>query len=98
MEVRSSLDLQEAINSNETAVVRCVGLTVETKPDYCKRDHVDLMLELGVTRVEIGIQTLREEIYQVINRGHSLEDVRQSFLISKDSGYKIVAHMMPGLT
>ena len=94
---RSSLDLQEAINSNETAAVRCVGLTVETKPDYCKRHHIDLMLELGVTRVEIGIQTLREEIYQVINRGHSLEDVRQSFLISKDSGYKIVAHMMPGL-
>jgi elongator complex protein 3 len=55
------------------------------------------MLELGVTRVEIGVQTLREEIYQVINRGHSLEDVRQAFLISKDSGYKIVAHMMPGL-
>jgi elongator complex protein 3 len=94
---RSSIDLQEAINSNQTAPVRCVGLTVETKPDYCKRQHIDLMLELGVTRVEIGVQTLREEIYQVINRGHSLEDVRESFLISKDSGYKIVAHMMPGL-
>jgi elongator complex protein 3 len=94
---RSSLDLQEAITSNETAPIRCVGITVETKPDYCKRQHIDLMLELGVTRVEIGVQTLREEIYQVINRGHSLEDVRQAFLISKDSGYKIVAHMMPGL-
>jgi elongator complex protein 3 len=94
---RPSLDLQEAITSNETAPVRCVGITVETKPDYCKRQHIDLMLELGVTRVEIGVQTLREEIYQVINRGHSLEDVRQAFLISKDSGYKIVAHMMPGL-
>ena len=94
---RSSFDLQEAINYNETAAVRCVGLTVETKPDYCKRQHIDLMLELGVTRIEIGVQTLREEIYQLINRGHSLEDVRQSFRISKDSGYKIVAHMMPGL-
>jgi elongator complex protein 3 len=94
---RSSLDLHEAINSNESAPIRCVGITVETKPDYCKRQHIDLMLELGVTRVEIGVQTLREEIYQVINRGHSLDDVRESFLISKDSGYKIVAHMMPGL-
>jgi elongator complex protein 3 len=94
---RSSFDLQESINSNETAAVRCVGLTVETKPDYCKRQHVDLMLELGVTRIEIGVQTLRDEIYQLINRGHSLEDVRQAFEISKDSGYKIVAHMMPGL-
>jgi elongator complex protein 3 len=94
---RSSSNLQEAINANENASIRCVGLTVETKPDYCKRQHIDLMLELGVTRIEIGVQTLREEIYHVINRGHSLEDVRQSFQIAKDSGYKIVAHMMPGL-
>ena len=94
---RSSSNLQEAINANENASIRCVGLTVETKPDYCKRQHIDLMLELGVTRIEIGVQTLREEIYHIINRGHSLDDVRQSFQIAKDSGYKIVAHMMPGL-
>ena len=94
---RSSFDLQEAINANETASIRCVGLTVETKPDYCKRQHIGLMLELGVTRVEIGVQTLREEIYQIINRGHSLEDVKQSFQVAKDAGYKVVAHMMPGL-
>ena len=94
---RSSSNLQEAINANENASIRCVGLTVETKPDYSKRQHIDLMLELGVTRIEIGVQTLREEIYHVINRGHSLDDVRQSFQIAKDSGYKIVAHMMPGL-
>ncbi|MDQ4056227.1 MAG: tRNA uridine(34) 5-carboxymethylaminomethyl modification radical SAM/GNAT enzyme Elp3 [Thermoproteota archaeon] len=94
---RSSSNLQEAINANENASIRCVGLTVETKPDYAKRQHIDLMLELGVTRIEIGVQTLREEIYHVINRGHSLDDVRQSFQIAKDSGYKIVAHMMPGL-
>ena len=94
---RSSSNLQEAINANENASIRCVGLTVETKPDYGKRQHIDSMLELGVTRIEIGVQTLREEIYHVINRGHSLDDVRQSFQIAKDSGYKIVAHMMPGL-
>jgi elongator complex protein 3 len=94
---RSSSNLQEAINANENASIRCVGLTVETKPDYSKRQHIDLMLELGVTRIEIGVQTLREEIYHIINRGHSLDDVRQSFQIAKDSGYKIVAHMMPGL-
>jgi elongator complex protein 3 len=94
---RSSSSLQEAINANETASIRCVGLTVETKPDYCRQRHIDLMLELGVTRIEIGVQTLREEIYHAINRGHSLNDVKQSFQIAKNSGYKIVAHMMPGL-
>src|SRR5918911_1967550 len=89
--------LQQAIITNETAKNRCVGFTVETKPDYCKQQHIDLMLELGVTRVEIGIQSLRDEVYRTINRGHTLSDVIESFQVARDAGYKIVAHMMPGL-
>ena len=90
-------DLQEAIEINETASVRCVGFTVETKPDYCNQKHIDLMLELGITRIEIGIQSLRDEVYKEVNRGHTLGDVIQSFRLARDAGYKIVAHMMPGL-
>jgi elongator complex protein 3 len=82
---------------NEKAGTRCVGFTVETKPDFCKRQHVDAMLELGVTRVEIGVQSLQEEAYKAVNRGHNLCDVIESFQIARDAGYKIVAHMMPGL-
>jgi len=89
--------LKNAQKLNETSDIRCVGLTVETKPDYCKEVHVDLMLELGMTRVEIGVQTLSEKVYKNINRGHTIDDVYQSFQIAKDAGYKIVAHMMPGL-
>src|SRR6476620_1826196 len=92
-----SSSLKEAQKLNETSDIRCVGLTVETKPDYCKEVHVDLMLELGMTRVEIGVQTLSEEVYKNTNRGHTIDDVYQSFQIAKDAGYKIVAHMMPGL-
>jgi elongator complex protein 3 len=92
-----SLSLHEAKKINETANVRCVGLTVETKPDYCKERHIDLMLELGVTRVEVGVQSLQEDVYKAINRGHDLGDVIKSFQIARDSGFKIVAHMMPGL-
>ena len=92
-----SSSLKEAQKLNETSDIRCVGLTVETKPDYCKEDHVDLMLELGMTRVEIGVQSLSEKVYKNINRGHTIDDVYQSFQIAKDAGYKIVAHMMPGL-
>jgi elongator complex protein 3 len=55
------------------------------------------MLELGITRVEIGVQTLSENVYKITNRGHTLQDVYKSFQIAKDAGYKIVAHMMPGL-
>jgi len=92
-----SSSLGEAQELNETSDIRCVGLTVETKPDYCKEVHVDLMLELGITRVEIGVQTLNENVYKNTNRGHTIDDVYQSFQIAKDAGYKIVAHMMPGL-
>ncbi|MFL6395806.1 MAG: tRNA uridine(34) 5-carboxymethylaminomethyl modification radical SAM/GNAT enzyme Elp3 [Nitrososphaeraceae archaeon] len=96
-EIIRSANLQEAIISNETAKNRCVGFTVETKPDYCKQQQVDLLLELGVTRIEIGVQSLRDEVYKAVNRGHTLEDVIESFQIARDAGYKIVAHMMPGL-
>jgi elongator complex protein 3 len=92
-----SNDLKESMEINEKAAKRCVGFTVETKPDYCKTTHVDIMLELGMTRVEIGVQSLQEDAYKVVNRGHTLHDVRESFQIARDAGYKIVAHMMPGL-
>ena len=92
-----SATLEGAKEANERAHIRNVGLTVETKPDYCKAGHIDDMLEYGVTRVEIGVQSLREEAYGAVNRGHSFGDVVESFQLAKDAGYKIVAHMMPGL-
>ncbi len=92
-----SNSLEDAKRKNETSKIRNVGFTIETKPDYCKEDHVDAMLEYGVTRVEIGVHCLQERVYQFVNRGHNFNDVVQSFQISKDAGYKIVAHMMPGL-
>lgn len=92
-----SMSLLKAQKLNETSKIRCVGFTVETKPDYCKNPHIDLMLELGFTRVEIGVQSLQEDVYRNINRGHTIDDVYDSFQVAKDSGYKIVAHMMPGL-
>ena len=92
-----SKDLQEAKATNEHAKIRNVGFTIETKPDYCKKEHVDWMLDYGITRIEIGVQSLQERVYQIVNRGHDYNDVIESFQISKDAGYKIVAHMMPGL-
>ena len=92
-----SASLNEAKAQNERAKIRNVGFTVETKPDYCKKDHVDAMLEYGMTRVEIGVQSLQESVYRRVNRGHTYGDVTESFRVAKDAGYKIVAHMMPGL-
>ena len=92
-----SANLADAIATNETAQNRCVGFTVETKPDYCKEAHIDLMLEIGVTRVEIGVQSLRDDVYKIVNRGHTLDDVVESFRVAREAGLKLVAHMMPGL-
>jgi elongator complex protein 3 len=94
---KNSCSLEEAKSNNEHAKIRNVGFTIETKPDYCKQRHVDAMLNYGITRVEIGVQTLQEKAYKIINRGHNYNDVVESFQVSKDAGYKIVAHMMPGL-
>jgi elongator complex protein 3 len=94
---KKSSTLEEAIAVNETANNRCVGFTVETKPDYCKESHIDLMLELGITRIEVGVQSLDNNVYKLTNRGHMLDDVAHAFKVARESGYKIVAHMMPGL-
>ncbi|MBI2185288.1 MAG: tRNA uridine(34) 5-carboxymethylaminomethyl modification radical SAM/GNAT enzyme Elp3 [Thaumarchaeota archaeon] len=92
-----STSLTEAHRINETAKVRNVGVTVETRPDFCKQRHIDMMLKMGVTRVEIGVQHPDDEIYRLIKRGHTVQDVVESFQISRDTAYKICAHMMPGL-
>jgi len=92
-----SATLDEAKQRAETSVVRNVGLTVETKPDWCKQSHVDQMLHLGMTRVEIGVQIIDDTIYTLTNRGHTVKDVVEAFQVSRDAGFKIVAHMMPGL-
>ena len=92
-----SSTLAQAQTANEGAQIRNVGLTIETKPDYCKTPHIDDMLQYGVTRIEIGVQTLQEHIYKLVNRGHTYQDVTESFQAAKDAGYKLVAHMMPGL-
>ncbi len=97
IESKTSNNLEESKKINETSKIRCVGLTIETKPDYCKKEHIDIMLELGSTRVEIGVQSLNNLVYKSVNRGHDLNDVYESFYTAKNSGYKIVAHMMPGL-
>ena len=53
---------------NESSKVRCIGMTFETRPDYCKEPHVDRMLKMGVTRVELGVQTIPNLIYEKIKR------------------------------
>ncbi|MEM4789009.1 MAG: tRNA uridine(34) 5-carboxymethylaminomethyl modification radical SAM/GNAT enzyme Elp3 [Ignisphaera sp.] len=89
--------LEEAQVSNESAYIRIVGLTIETRPDVCKEKHVDNMLRFGATKVEIGVQSIYDDILKVIERGHSVKDVIEATRILKDSGFKVAYHIMPGL-
>ncbi|TFG27585.1 MAG: tRNA uridine(34) 5-carboxymethylaminomethyl modification radical SAM/GNAT enzyme Elp3 [Promethearchaeota archaeon] len=89
--------LKEAKQCAETSKRRVIGITIETRPDYCKEIHVDKMLNYGTTRVELGIQTIYDEIYQLVKRGHTTLDSIESIRIAKDAGLKINAHIMPNL-
>ncbi|RLG84454.1 MAG: tRNA uridine(34) 5-carboxymethylaminomethyl modification radical SAM/GNAT enzyme Elp3, partial [Thermoprotei archaeon] len=89
--------LEEAQLENETARVRVVGLTIETRPDWSREKHVDLMLRYGATRVELGVQSIYDDVLKRVRRGHSARDVVEATRILKDAGYKVVYHIMPGL-
>jgi elongator complex protein 3 len=89
--------LGEAIMFAETSKRRIVGITIETRPDYCKENDIDRMLKYGTTRVELGIQTVFDDIYNLVRRGHTSADSIEAIRIAKDAGLKINAHIMPNL-
>ena len=89
--------LAQEQSRNETAAIRCIGLTIETKPDWGVREHGLRMLRLGATRVELGVQTTYDEILRAVHRGHDLEDTKRSIADLRDLGFKLNFHMMPGL-
>ncbi|MCK4365185.1 MAG: tRNA uridine(34) 5-carboxymethylaminomethyl modification radical SAM/GNAT enzyme Elp3 [Thermoplasmatales archaeon] len=94
---RDSNNLSEAKKINETAKSRCIGLTVETRPDWFRLQHADNVLNLGATRVELGIQTVFDDILNKMERGHTVTDSINATRIAKECGLKIVYHMMLGL-
>jgi len=92
-----SLSLEAAKQMNEIAEHRCVGLCIETRPDWCREGEVKRMLEFGTTRVELGVQTLDDDIYRLVKRGHGITDVVMATRLLKDYGFKVYYHWMPGL-
>ncbi len=89
--------LEKEQKKNEKAKLRCIGLTIETKPDWGLLKHGNEMLRLGCTRVELGVQTLYDDVLKKINRGHTLKETIESIKILKDLGFKLNFHFMIGL-
>ena len=95
--LQSSDSLDVAKLNAETSSIRNVGITFETRPDQLEPCNIDSMLELGGTRVEIGVQNVYDDIYELVDRGHTVQHVVDGTRVMKDAGLKICYHMMPGL-
>lgn len=93
----TSNNVTEAVRYSERSNTKCVGITIETRPDYCLKRHLSDMLGYGCTRLEIGVQSVYEDVARDTNRGHTVRAVCESFHLAKDAGFKVVAHMMPDL-
>lgn len=94
---QKSRTLAGAQETNETAEHRVIGLTVETRPDWCNRGHIDEILGWGATRVELGVQSLDDEVLRRVRRGHDVRCTQETTANLKNAAFKVGYHYMPGL-
>ena len=92
-----SASLAAAQQANATAAHRNVGLVVETRPDWITPIEVRRLRSLGVTKVQMGVQSLDDRILALNHRGHSVADTRRAMGYLRAAGFKVVAHWMPNL-
>ena len=90
-------ELRTVQKENESAIARCVGLVVETRPDHLDLDEVIRMRTLGATKIQIGYQSLSDEVLRLNNRGHDVAATRRAMRLLRQAGFKIHAHWMPNL-
>eukprot|EP00808_Paulinella_micropora_P000749 g36895.t1 len=96
-EARQRLSLEEEQKINETAHIKVIGLTLETRPDTVTSTSIRRMRRLGCTRVQIGIQHIDQAILDWINRQHTADDAVTALRLLKDTCFKIDIHLMPDL-
>lgn len=89
--------LESLHTQNESARHRCVGLTVETRPDYIDEDEIIHMRKMGVTKVQLGVQSLDENVLKLNQRGHTAEDSRKAINLLRLAGFKVHIHWMANL-
>ena len=97
-EQAASWDELEAVQRvNETTDARCVGLVVETRPDHLDLEEVTRIRRLGATKVQIGFQSLSDEVLELNQRGHDVAATRRAVHLLRAAGFKLHAHWMPNL-
>ena len=89
--------LEKLQKANEKSKHRIVGLTLETRPDYIDEKEVVRMRKLGATRVELGVQSIYNDVLKLNKRGHTVATTIKATKLLKEAGFKINYHMMPDL-
>jgi elongator complex protein 3 len=97
MDGDQSSNLEEALLKNEKAKHRCIGITLETRPDFFMTREINEALSFGATKVELGVQTVFDDILEKVGRKHGTTETVKSTALARDAGFKICYHMMPGL-
>jgi len=90
-------ELNQAHTYNENTDHRNVGLVIETRPDEITPDEIRWLRHLGVTKVQMGAQSLDDRILDMNKRGHNVECTRKATALLRAAGFKIVLHWMPNL-
>lgn len=90
-------ELVEQQHVNETAAARVVGLVIETRPDTITPDNLRMFRQLGCTKIQIGIQSTRQEILDANKRQMSVAQIKRAFSLIRLYGFKIHSHLMVNL-
>ena len=96
-EEENKILLHKEQRRNEKAKHRIIGLTLETRPDYIDKKEIINFRNLGCTRVELGVQSIFDDVLKVNKRGHNVKKTIEATQLLKDAGFKINYHIMPGL-
>ncbi|MDP2910226.1 MAG: tRNA uridine(34) 5-carboxymethylaminomethyl modification radical SAM/GNAT enzyme Elp3 [bacterium] len=89
--------LEKEQKKNERAKHRIIGITIETRPDFITLKEIKRLRELGVTRVELGVQSIYDDVLKLNKRGHLIKETIKATKLLKDAGFKVSFQIMPNL-
>ncbi len=89
--------LEDAQKHNETAKHRCIAVSLETRPDHINKEELRHFRKLGCTKLQIGLQSLYDDILTLNKRGETVEQGRRAVQLARDAGFKFSVHIMPNL-
>ena len=91
---KSRLTLQEEISYSQYSDKRIIGLTLETRPDYVNLRQIRRYRKFNVTRLQIGVQHIHDDVLHTIKRGCYTKDTIKANYLWKHNGGKIDWHLM----